>query len=216
MINDFFKKYSLDRSVSNKRNMYCLLVFIILMINRSNIIYQRISNFSNNVIGKLLFLSLIIYTCFHDPCLGLMITLIFIILLDFSSSTKEGFSFGKEDGDSGFGINSSSFSGKSLKIGGGSDGEDGDGMFNGIGIGKIRGGNKDGDDKGGMFGVFGRGKKNKDDSESDKKGGMFGRFGGGNKEPKPNDEQETNISGTSSVKTNKITGTTTINIYTNQ
>ena len=85
------------------------------------------------------------------------------------------------------------------------------GMF-----GRFGGGNKDGDDKGGMFGVFGRGKKNKDDSESDKKGGMFGRFGGGNKEPKPNDEQETNISGTSSVKTNKITGTTTINIYTNQ
>ena len=201
MINDFFKKYSLDRSVSNKRNMYCLLVFIILMINRSNSIYQGISNFSNNIVGRLLFLSLIIYTCFQDPCLGLMITLIFIILLDFSPSTKEGFSFGKESMPKDFGISSSSFSGKSLKIGGGSDGdgdddkkggmfggfamgkkgngEDGGGMFNGVGIGKIGGG--DGDKKGGMFGGFGGGNKDGDD----KKGGMFGGFGGfggGNKD----------------------------------
>ena len=67
-----------------------------------------------------------------------------------------------------------------------------------------------------MFGGFGGGKIKQMIATTDKKGGMFGGFGRGKKEPKPNDEQATNISGTSSVKTNKITGTTTINIYTNQ
>ena len=177
-----------------------------------------------------------------------MITLIFIILLDFSPSTKEGFSFSRENMPKDFGISSSSFSGKSLKMGGdNSNGEFGEwfgigknkkssdsgdkksDIFSGVGIGKN---SKSGDKKSSLFGGFGGGKKEDDD----KKGGMFSRFGGGKKEdddkksgilgmfggkdgekePKPNNEQETNISGTSSVKTNKITGTTTINIYTNQ
>jgi hypothetical protein len=83
MINNLFKKYNLRGS---ENNIYCLATFILLLLTQS----PTIAIFSNTIMGKLLFIILIIFSSTQDACLGLMITIIFICYLH-NEKLQEGF-----------------------------------------------------------------------------------------------------------------------------
>ena len=206
----FVKTYNLNtnkKGKNNKRHIYCLIIFIILLLNKSYLV----TKFSNSFTGRLIFIFLIIFTSLEDSCVGLMVTLLFICFMDSHSNATEGFSFDEVKSKSGTGITNmkGKFNnvkqdhkgsvGKGLKNPFSKEDKKGGGGFGGFG--GFGGGKKDDKKDGGGFGGFGwkkgsGGKEDKNDNSSSDN----------NYKKKPLDDSETRVSAPKGA---------TINIYTN-